>query len=223
MTQTKSRRPQTGSDSSPKSPPADPTPPATGGHGCERRMDRHHSLRKSIPLNQQVDPLSDSAVCEAPVFNGTQGRTSHIQLEVEGRLREPALQPRQLSPKHSKNKPPRPRRNDRRQNNSDKTSHKSNNTLVPITNLTFFPPIKPPHLLPKVRGHIWSGKKSEEGETLEDKCFLFDRRSDMRQLRLDSAVDTDFPLYRTCQHNPVLVSAISHSIPKTSVCTRVVK
>ncbi|XP_040008022.1 uncharacterized protein LOC120803526 [Xiphias gladius] len=178
-----------------------------------------------MPLNQQVGSWSNTAVAalqpeasEWPVLNATKKTTSHLlhgeKIEEEGKLRETPPQPHHLSSKYSvsDNRPTKPQ----------KHSHRPNNTVVPIKNFTFLPPIKSPHLSPKVGGQLCSGKKASEAETLEENCFMFDKKSETRGTRVDPAANTELPSdsaaltskYRTCQHNPHLFSAISVSVPK---------
>lgn len=146
---------------------------------------------------------------ERPVLNAMRKTTSNLLLEeeIEG---EGALTARHLPSKYSvaENRPTKPQ----------KHSHRPKNTVVPIKNFTFLPPIKSPHLNPQ-RG---SGKRAPEGEAMEDSCFMFDKKSGTRGTRVDPVANPELPTYsaaltskyRTCQHNPHLFSAVSVSIPK---------
>lgn len=96
--------------------------------------------------------------------------------------------------------------------------HRPSNTVIPIKNFTFLPPIKSQHLNLQKAG----GKKAPEGETAEESCFVFDKKSGMRGTRADPIAEPPAystalaSKYRTCQHNPHphLFSTVSVSIPK---------
>ncbi|XP_067447155.1 uncharacterized protein si:ch73-103b9.2 [Thunnus thynnus] len=181
-----------------------------------------NSLKKSIPLNQQTGTCSHTTAAapqpnppERPALGAMQKNMSHLlvdeKIEEEGALRETSLQPHHLPSKYPSNRPTKPQ----------KHSHRSNNTMVPIKNFTFLPPINSPHVNPqRVSGQLCSGKKAPEGETLEENCYMFDKRSSTRGSRMDS--NPELPTYaaaptskhRTCQYNPYLLSTGSVSIPK---------
>ncbi|KAM7406215.1 hypothetical protein PAMP_000605 [Pampus punctatissimus] len=190
---------------------------------CELHVGSHNIFKKSMPLNQQMGSCSQTAVealqPDAPewsVLSAMQKNMAHLlldkKIEEEGALRETRLQPHHLSSKYpgSENRPTRPQ----------KHSQRPNNTVVPIKNFTFLPPIKSPQLNPeKASGQLCSGKKAPEGETLEENFYMFDKKSSTRGSRVDS--NPELPTYtaavtskhRTCQHNHYLLSAGSVSIP----------
>ncbi|XP_040896790.1 uncharacterized protein si:ch73-103b9.2 [Toxotes jaculatrix] len=194
-------------------------------HRCESHTGPNYNLKKSMPLKQQVGSWSNPAVAalqpdasEWPVLNAMQKTMSHLFLEEKieegGTPRETPLQCHHLSSKYSasENRPAKPQ----------KHSHRPNNTVVPIKNFTFLPPIKSPRLNPKVSGQLCSGKRASEGETLEENCFMFDKKSETKGTRVDPVGNTELPnysaaltsKYQACQHNPHLFSAVSVSIPK---------
>ncbi|XP_018523496.1 uncharacterized protein si:ch73-103b9.2 [Lates calcarifer] len=198
---------------------------STAEHRYESQADPQNIFKKSTALNQQVGSWSNTAVAVLQqdasawqVLKAMQKTTSHTfscdqKIEEEGMLREIPLQPLHLSSKYSVS--------DTRLTKPQKHSHRPNNTVVPIKNFTFLPPIKSPHLNPKASGQLCSGKKASEGETLEENCFMCDKRSETRGTRVDPVANTEPPnhsaaltsKYRTC-HNPHLFSAVSVSIPK---------
>ncbi|XP_034724637.1 uncharacterized protein si:ch73-103b9.2 isoform X2 [Etheostoma cragini] len=155
--------------------------------------------------------------CESlvPVFNAMQKTTSNLlkgKIGEEGMLRETPLQPHYLPSKYSENRPTKP----------EKHRHRPNDTLVPIRNFTFFPPIKSPHLGPQKVIQLCSGKLAPEGEPIEEKDFMFEKKSGTRGRRVEPITNPELPMYSTaltskyqaCQHNLHLFSAVRVSIPK---------
>lgn len=191
---------------------------------CELHLGPHNSVKKSMPLSQQLGTCTPTASTalqpdapEWPVLSAMQKNLSHLlldkKIEEEGALRETSLHPHPLSLKYpvSENRPTKPQ----------KHSHRPNNTVVPIKNFTFLPPIISPHLnTQRASGQLCSGKKAPEGETLEENCYMFDKKSGTRGSRVDS--NSELPnhianltsKHRTCQHNHYLLSAGSVAIPK---------
>ncbi|XP_056235450.1 uncharacterized protein LOC130171450 [Seriola aureovittata] len=228
LTQKRYRKPKHKEADNPTTVSVDPTLlNADSSASCESHAGSHNNLKKSMPLNQQVGSWSNTPVAalqpdasEWPVLGAMKKTTSHLllkeKMEAEGMLRGTPVQLHHLSLKYSvsENKPTKPQRVSH--------SHRSNNTVVPIKNFTFLPPIKSPHQNPKVGGQLCSGRKASEGETLEENCFMFDDKSETRGTRVDPAVNTELPnysaaltsKYRTCQHNPHLFSAVSVSVSK---------
>lgn len=215
--------------------PDNPTPSAadptirnvdSSGSNAESRCDPrpHNSSKKFMPSSQQMGTCTPTAAAalqpdapERPVLSAMQKTMSHFlldeKIEEEGALRETPLQPHHLSLKYtaSDNRPTKPQ----------KHNHRPNNTVVPIKNFTFLPPIITTHLNPqRVSGQLCSGKKAPEGETLEENCYMFDKKSGTRGSRVD--YNPELPNYtasltskhRTCQHNHYFLSAGSVSIPK---------
>ncbi|XP_035484897.1 uncharacterized protein LOC118302672 isoform X2 [Scophthalmus maximus] len=189
---------------------------------CESHAGTNNNFNKSMAINQEVGSWSDTAAAalqidnsEWPVFNVMQ-KTIPLQeaIEEEGTLRATSLQHHHRSSKYTKS--------ENRPIKSQKQSHKPNGTVVPIKNFTFLPPIKSSHLNPKVGSQLCSGKKASEGETLEENCVMFDKKSEARGTRVDPVASAELPHYptalnskqRTCQHNPHLFSAVSVSISK---------
>ncbi|KAG7230212.1 hypothetical protein INR49_012345 [Caranx melampygus] len=201
----------------------DPTiPTADSVASSESTAGSRNNLKKSTPLNEQVGSWSNTTVAalqtdasERPVLSALQKTTSHLSLEgkmKEHILRETPVQLYHLSTKQSESKPTKPQRD----------SHRPSNALVPIKNFTFLPPIKAPHLNPKICGQLSSGMKASEGETFEENCFTFDKKSETRGTRADPAGNTELPnnsaaltsKNQTCQHNPQMLSALSVSVSK---------
>ncbi|XP_029311819.1 uncharacterized protein LOC115024428 [Cottoperca gobio] len=194
-------------------------------HQCESHVSPHNIFKKPMPLNQQTNHETGSwsnAAAELAALNVMQKTMSNLLLkdkteEVEGTLRETPLQSHYALSKYLEIRPTKPQ----------KHRHRPNNMMVPITNLTFLPPILPAHLNPqKVCGHSCSGKKAPQGETMEENCLMFDKKSGTRGTRVDSIANPELPTYsaalsskyRTCQHNPYLFSAasVSTQVPASS-------
>lgn len=174
---------------------ADPTFPNADGSA---------SIKKPMQSNTAVATLQKEA-SEWPVLNAVTKTMSNLLLgesvEEKGTLRETP----------SQNRPTK----------SQKPSHRANNTVVP-KHFTFLPLIEIPHLNPlRVSGQICSGKKAPKGETIEENCFMFDKKSGTKGTRVDRVVNQELPTYsagltskfQMCQHNPHLFSALSVSIP----------
>lgn len=222
-TEKKCRKPKHKEADNPTPLLVDPT--LIAEHLCESHAAPHNNFNKSMGLKQQVGSWSATATAalqiddsEWPVFNAMQKTIPLISLQEalqeEGTLRATSSQSHHRSSKYTKpeNRPIK----------SQKQSHRPNSTLVPIKNFTFFPPIKSPHLNLKVGSQLCSGKKASEGETLEENCVMFDKKSEARRTRVDPVASAELPHYptaqnskqRTCQHNPHLFSAVSISISK---------
>ncbi|XP_031169959.1 uncharacterized protein LOC116060511 isoform X2 [Sander lucioperca] len=188
------------------------------------RKPMHKEADNPTPLS--VDPAipeADSSASIAqhcyeshvPVLNAMQKTTSNLLKEKigeEGMLRETPLQPHHLPSKYSENRPTKP----------EKHRHRPNNTVVPIKNFTFLPPIKSPHLSPQKVIQLCSGKTAPEGEPIEENGFMFDKKNGTRGTRVDPIANPELPAYsaaltskyRACQHNLHLFSAVRVSIPK---------
>ncbi|KAG8001497.1 hypothetical protein GBF38_007183 [Nibea albiflora] len=191
----------------------DPTiPPAdistnNAENRCESHVGPRDSMKKSMVLNQHLGFWNNAAVAalQRDVLDAMQKTSSALleeKIEEEATLRVTPLQSRPTKPQ--------------------KHSHRPSNSVVPIKNFTFLPPIKSPHLSPqRVSGQLFSGKKFPEGETIEEQCFMFDKMSSTRGKKADSASNPEPPSSSagltsklTCQHNPHLFSSVSVSIPK---------
>lgn len=230
LPQKRYRKPKQKEADNPAPLAVDPTIPNAGSsatvaeHPCESHVGLHSSLKKSMPLNQRTGswghiavPALQKDVSEWPVLSAMQKTVSNLfleeKMEQEAMLGETPSQTHHLSSKYSvsENRPTKPQK------------HRPNNTVVPIKNFTFLPPIKSPHLnLQKVSGQLCSGKKAPGGETMEENCFMFDKKSGTRGTRLDPVANPEPPTYpaaltskyRACQHNPHQFSAVSVSVPK---------
>lgn len=203
LTQKRYRKPKHKEADDPAPLSADPTFPNADGSA---------SIKKPMQSNQHTGSWSNTAVAtlqkeasEWPVLNAVSKTMSNLLLgenvEEKGTLRETP----------SQNRPTK----------SQKPSHRPNNTVVP-KHLTFLPLIETPHLNPqRVSGQICSGKKAPKGETIEENCFMFDKKSGTKGIRVDPVVNQELPTYsagltskfQMCQHNPHLLSVISVSIP----------
>ncbi|KAM4593537.1 uncharacterized protein PAE49_008184 [Odontesthes bonariensis] len=166
----------------------------------EQPCESHAGLRnfkKSASPNQQTGSWGQT---DFAVLNATQKNRTHLfhdeKIDGEGTLRHTSLQPHHLSSKYSvlENRLTKPQ----------KPSYKLNNTMVPIKNFTFLPPIKhqSSQLNPKVRCHGGSGTKGTRMDT---------RNSD---LDTNSAALTS--VYQTCQDKPFLFPAFCAPVPKKS-------
>ncbi|XP_008292980.1 uncharacterized protein C16orf46 homolog [Stegastes partitus] len=213
LTQKRYRKPKQKEADNPTPLFADPTPSNADSSSSIAGL---HSLKK---LNQQTGFWSPTMVTAQlpdatkwPVLNVMQRHAAHLFLEETIAEEGTPLQPRHLPSKYSVS--------ENTHTKAQKHSHRPNNTVVPIRNFTFLPPIKAPHLNPRVYGHLCRPKKAAEGETSEESCFVLDKKSGTR--RADAAATSDLPVYsaaltskhQTCQHNPQFLSAVSVSVPK---------
>ncbi|KAA8595558.1 uncharacterized protein C16orf46 homolog isoform X1 [Etheostoma spectabile] len=228
LTQKRFRKPMHKEADNPSPLSVDPTNPdgdssaSIGQHCCESHVGPHNSLKKSMQLNQHTGSWGNTDVAaqpkdtsEGPVFNAMQKITSNLLKEKigeEGMLRETPLQPHYLPSKYSENRPTKP----------EKHRHRPNNTMVPIKNFTFLPPIKSPNLSRQKVIQLCSGKMAPEGEPIEENDFMFDKKSGTRGRRVDPITNPELPMYSTaltskyqaCQRNLHLFSAVRVSIPK---------
>lgn len=196
---------------------------STAEHRCEVNSGTSNSSKKTTSLNEQMGSWSNPAVAalqldasERAVLSAVHETTSPSFLEDTIRedkmIREASWQPHHLSSKHWPAKP-------------QKHSHRSCNTVVPIKNFTFLPPINPSHLNSRVAVQLSSGEKSSEGETLDENGLMFNN-SETRGTRVDSVANKDFHTYsasltsklQPCQHNYELFSAVPkrYQLPMTS-------
>ncbi|XP_069379130.1 uncharacterized protein [Paralichthys olivaceus] len=151
-----------------------------------------------------------------PSGNAMQKTPSHHLPEMieEGRTLENTLQPCDVSSKCPVS--------EKRHIKPQKHSHKPNSIMVPIKNITFLPPLKPPHLNPKVDGQLCRGRKASVGENLQERCFMLDKRSGRRGRRDEPVANAELPnqaadltsKHQACHHNALLSYAGSFSIPK---------
>ncbi|XP_069030392.1 uncharacterized protein C16orf46 homolog [Embiotoca jacksoni] len=177
-----------------------------------------HDCKKFMWLNQQTESGGQTGVAaqqpdagECSVFNSVPTNTTHL-LEEKLKEKETPLQPHRPHSRCDENRSTKPR----------KHSLRPNNRVIPIKSLTFLPPIKAPHLNPKVGGHRCRDKKAPEGGTLKENCIMSDKRSGIRGTRVDPVASSDLPTYsaaltsncQTYQHNPHLLSAVNVSVHK---------
>lgn len=159
------------------------------------------NCKKSVLSNQQKHSWGPAKL---PVLNVMQEDVTHL-----GRLLKitPQRSCHLSSPQHSVP--------ENRQTTTRKHSHKSNNKVVTIKNLTLLPPIPPPQISRKDSCHVCGSKKALDGEKLEGK-------SAARRAGVDTVANRDIsvysealtPKYHACQHIPHLFSALSVSPPK---------
>lgn len=190
-------------------------------HHCESHTGPSNSFKKNSSLNQQMGCWSNTAVAalqadasEWTVLHAVQKTASHLLLEERLKEENTHLQPHYLSSKYSvsENRPAKPQ----------KHNHRPNSTVVPIKNFTFLPPIKSPHLNPKLGGQLCNDKKATEDEALLENGLMCDKKNEMRGPRVDPVANTEFSTYsaaltskyQTCQHNLNLFSAVNVSVPK---------
>lgn len=199
----------------------DPTPSNADSSSSitEQHCESNAGLHGFKKLNLQTgfwNPAMVAAqqpdVLKWPLLNVMQRDTEHLFREEEIVEEGTPLQPRHLPSTYSvsENRPTKPQ----------KHSNRPNNTVVPIRNFTFLPPIKSPYLNSKVSGHPCRSKKAPGGESSEENCFVLDKKSGTR--RADTVANSDPPIYsaaltskhQTCQRNPQFLSAVSVSVPK---------
>ncbi|XP_035008462.2 uncharacterized protein LOC118105111 [Hippoglossus stenolepis] len=199
---------------------ADPTPVTAESSAsiAEQRCESRPGL-----CNQQGESCINNAVAalqlditEWPFVNAMQKTTSHHFPETteEGWTLGATLRPHHLSTKCTVS--------EKRHIKPQKHSHRPNSTVVPIKTYTFLPPIKPPHLNPKVDGQTCSGRKASGGVNLQERGFMLDKRSGRRGRREEPVANAGLPnhpaaltsTHQTCHHNAPLSYAGSVSIPK---------
>nr|XP_046241293.1 uncharacterized protein si:ch73-103b9.2 [Scatophagus argus] len=184
---------------------------------AEHCWDSHTALHngfKKQTLNQHAGSCSNTPLSvlrkdasEWPLLIAMRKTTPNLvlveKIEEGGALRQTPLQNRAIKPQ--------------------KHSHRPSNTVVPIKNFTFLPPIESPQMNPqRISGQLCNGKKAPEGETTEENCVTFNKKSGTRGTKMDPVVNPEPPMHsagltrglRTCQHNPLLFSAVRVSITK---------
>ncbi|XP_031702362.1 uncharacterized protein C16orf46 homolog isoform X1 [Anarrhichthys ocellatus] len=163
---------------------------------CESHVGLHNSFKKPIPLNQHTGSWGNTVVealqkdgSEWSVLNPLQKTTSKLPLkekiEKEGTLRDTCSQPHHLPSKYSNNGATKPQ----------KQRYRPNNTVVPVKNITYLPPIiSIPPIPQTVSGQLCSGRKAQEEETIEENCFVLDARSGTRGARVAILLTQSLPL-----------------------------
>lgn len=144
--------------------PTDPTFP---------KAESSASVKTSAQLNQHTGSCSSA-------------RVAHLQKDASQWLIHNQLQ-RTMSPlslgedtedhgeTHVENRP---------------TKCQSSNTAVPVRHFTFLPPIVTPYLNPQVvSGEFWGGKKALEGKNTKGKCFVLDKTSRTKGIRVGTVVN----------------------------------
>lgn len=177
------------------------------------QVDSSASIKKSMPLNQQAGTLSDTPVAavqkDAPEWTALSAVSETMSNLLLGGSREEENMLRE-TPSQS------------RLARVQKTSLRPENTVVPIKNITFLPPLAMPPLTPQrpSRLQAFSCKKASEGETKEEISFTFDKKSGMKRTRVQPAINRELPAhaaglaskFQICQHNPHF-SVLNVSVP----------
>ncbi|XP_028999889.1 uncharacterized protein LOC114852033 [Betta splendens] len=154
------------------------------------RAGSSNGVRKSVPLQQQT------GCC-----NSLQAGASQWSMQTSPSTEEGSPPSQPLSSKHPvpEHGPARP--------------HQHSSKLVPIKNLTFLPPIKPPQHHPRLCEHLCgSMKASDQGAVCENDGFLASgTRWGPECPVYPTALSSKCP---TCQHSLSLFSTMSLSDPK---------
>lgn len=170
-------------------------------------VDRSASVKKPTEVNQSTGSWNDTAmaalqkdVSESPVFDAFWKNMSDI-LPEENTKKKGTHKDSPVKNKLSK---------------IPRSSHRSNNTVVPIKQFTFLPPIEELQLSPQTLNEQLSSQKLSEGENMEKNSFVFDKKGGMKGARADTVMNQDSGLYsrlHVSQCNSQLLSAFSVSIP----------
>ncbi|XP_029983825.1 uncharacterized protein C16orf46 homolog [Sphaeramia orbicularis] len=191
------------------------TPVGVAEHCSQSHLGPNIS-KKSILLSQQMWSCGKSAasvlqpdVPVSPVLGAMPKILSHFTQEDKTEEDETPRQQHHLSAKYSvlEDRPSKPQKH-----------HRSSNTVVPIKNFTFLPPIKTPHMnFQRVSGQNCTGRKHLEADLMAENYYIFDKMSGIRGTNSELPKDTNNAMtskYQTCQHSPHFFSAVSVSVPK---------
>lgn len=99
---------------------------------------------------------------------------------------------------------------------NSKSIHRCSNTVVPIKQFTFLPPIEELQLSPQLLNEHIYPQRPLEGEPSEKNSFALDKKGGMKGTRVDTVMNPDSGLYsklHVSQCNSQLLSAFSVSIP----------
>lgn len=97
-----------------------------------------------------------------------------------------------------------------------KSLPRSLNTVVPIKQFTFLPPIEELQLNPHLINEQILPQRISEGDSSEKSCFAMDKKGGTKGTRLDSVTNHEpglYPKLHLAQCNSQLLSAFSVSIP----------
>lgn len=164
------------------------------------------SAKKSIELNQSSVPWSDTSaavvagVSESPMFDAF-WRNIPEMLPEENPKKKGSHKDSPAKSKSAKN---------------SKSIHKSINTVVPIKQFTFLPPIEELQLNPQLINEQIYPQRLLEGESSEKHVFALDKKGGMKGTRMDTVMNHDPGLYsklHVSQCNSQLLSTFSVSIP----------
>ncbi|KAM3625882.1 uncharacterized protein V6R79_019177 [Siganus canaliculatus] len=171
------------------------------GHHCESHIDLPDSFKKSMTFDQHTGFWSKNTVTDLQrdASKWPQNITSKSLLSLKEEEDIPREASIQIRP-------------------SRKHIQKSNNTVVPIKNFTFFPPIHSLHV--NCQGFI--GQETQERESMEGNCYMSEKKSQTRGTRSESIVNPVLSThsavliskYRTYLHNPQLSSGVGASSPR---------
>lgn len=99
---------------------------------------------------------------------------------------------------------------------NSKSIHRCSNTVVPIKQFTFLPPIEELQLSPQLLNEQLYPQRPLEGDSMEKNSFALDKKGGMKGTRVDTVMNPDSGLYsklHVSQCNSQLLSAFSVSIP----------
>lgn len=165
------------------------------------------SAKKSTEMSQSSVPWSDTsaaavvaAVSESSMFDAF-WRNMPEMLPEENPKKKGSHKDSPAKSKSAKN---------------SKSIHKSINTVVPIKQFTFLPPIEELQLNPQLINEQIFPQRTLEGESSEKNGFVLDKRGAMKGTRVDTVMNHDPGLYsklHVSQCNSQLLSTFSVSIP----------
>lgn len=164
------------------------------------------SAKKPTEMSQSSVPWSDTsaavvaAVSESPMFE-TFWRNMPEMLPDENPKKKGSHKDSPAKSKSAKN---------------SKSLHRSINTVVPIKQFTFLPPIEELQLNPQLINEQIYPQRPLEGESSEKNGFAFDKKGGMKGTRVDTVMNHDPGLYsklHVSQCNSQLLSTFSVSIP----------
>lgn len=164
------------------------------------------SAKKSTEMTQSSVPWSDTtaavvpAVSESPMFDAF-WRNVPGMLPEENPKKKGSHKDSPVKSKSAKN---------------SKSVHRSINTVVPIKQFTFLPPIEELQLNPQLINEQIFPQRPSEGESSEKSSFALDKKVGMKGTKVDSVMNHNPGLYsrlHVSQCNSQLLSAFSVSIP----------
>lgn len=164
------------------------------------------AAKKPTEMSQSSVPWSDTsaagvaAVSESPMFDAF-WRNIPEMLPEENPKKRGSHRDSPAKSKSAKN---------------SRSTLKSINTVVPIKQFTFLPPIEELQLNSQLINEQLYPQRPLEGESLEKSSFALDKKGGMKGIRVDTVMNHDPGLYsklHVSQCNSQLLSAFSVSIP----------